>query len=154
MPELPEVETTGRRVLAPISWARPLARSLLDNPVYAGPSQRPSRNHLRFKQLFPWSDDQVFADGDSKGHGDYAPGMSGSFRIVAASSTPAKHDHYDFVFGKKALRSMIPRRFGALLWTTRPALDHPLIAPLGPEPLGSDFDATYLYPKPKAEKPR
>lgn len=75
-------------------------------------------------------------------------GMSGSLRITDASREPGKHDHYDLVTHGEAglcLRFHDPRRFGCLLRTTTDPAEHPLIVRLGPEPLGDDFQADYLY---------
>lgn len=73
-------------------------------------------------------------------------GMSGSLHVVAAATQPQKHDHLDIVLDNKTcLRLRDPRRFGAALWTARDPLSHPLLSRLGPEPLGEDFHAAYLY---------
>ncbi|MBV8464846.1 MAG: bifunctional DNA-formamidopyrimidine glycosylase/DNA-(apurinic or apyrimidinic site) lyase, partial [Burkholderiales bacterium] len=76
-------------------------------------------------------------------------GMSGSLRLVAADAEPDKHDHVDLLFkdGRmmRALRFRDPRRFGAVLWQPGEAFVHPLLANLGPEPLGDDFTAAYLH---------
>jgi formamidopyrimidine-DNA glycosylase len=73
-------------------------------------------------------------------------GMSGSLRICSVESLPRKHDHVDLVFDQgKCLRLHDPRRFGCLLWTEDPPEHHPLLAGLGPEPLGAGFDGAYLY---------
>jgi formamidopyrimidine-DNA glycosylase len=44
------------------------------------------------------------------------------------------------------LRFRDPRRFGSLLFSKKP-LEHPLLASLGPEPLGDAFDGDYLWRK-------
>jgi len=44
-----------------------------------------------------------------------------------------------------SMRSFDPRRFGALLYCEQDPLQHRLLRSLGPEPLGGDFDADYLY---------
>ncbi len=73
-------------------------------------------------------------------------GMSGSLRICRPAPAPETHDHVDIVFDDgRVLRYTDPRRFGLLLWTTRDPLAHPLLAPLGPEPLGEDFDGVHLH---------
>jgi formamidopyrimidine-DNA glycosylase len=73
-------------------------------------------------------------------------GMSGSLRLVPADTPPQKHDHLDFLFeGGQAVRFTDPRRFGAVLWTAAPPAEHPLLAHLGPEPLGPAFDGAYLW---------
>ncbi len=72
-------------------------------------------------------------------------GMSGSLRIVEAGAPAGIHDHIDIEFGSgKALRFRDPRRFGSLLWAQEPYA-HPLLARLGPEPLGDAFDGRYLH---------
>lgn len=75
-------------------------------------------------------------------------GMSGSLRILNASTPAKKHDHFDLVCGKKLLRLHDPRKFGAVIWTKHDPMQHPLLASLGPEPLDIRlFDANYLYAK-------
>jgi formamidopyrimidine-DNA glycosylase len=72
-------------------------------------------------------------------------GMSGSVFIVERGTPAGIHDHFDFELSSgKALRFRDPRRFGSLHVCAEP-LQHPLLAYLGPEPLGDDFDATYLW---------
>ena len=72
-------------------------------------------------------------------------GMSGSLRITDSSSVVQKHDHLDVVFTKNILRLRDPRRFGAVLWTSKNALSHKLLASLGPEPLHEEFTPQHLY---------
>jgi formamidopyrimidine-DNA glycosylase len=43
------------------------------------------------------------------------------------------------------LRFNDPRRFGAVLWTSAPAYEHPLLKDLGPEPLLPEFNGALLY---------
>jgi formamidopyrimidine-DNA glycosylase len=72
-------------------------------------------------------------------------GMSGSLRVLAPGTPAQKHDHFDLAFtNDRVLRLRDPRRFGAVLWTTAPAADHPLLSHLGPEPLGEEFNGAYL----------
>ncbi len=73
-------------------------------------------------------------------------GMSGSLRVVPSGTPPAAHDHVDFRFDSgRVLRFNDPRRFGSMHWLTVDPESHPLLAPLGPEPLSADFDGGYLY---------
>ena len=74
-------------------------------------------------------------------------GMSGSLRIISSKTPAMAHDHFDLVLGKKCLRLRDPRRFGAVLWTSKPVEQHELIKSLGPEPLSEDFDVDYLFEK-------
>jgi formamidopyrimidine-DNA glycosylase len=80
-------------------------------------------------------------------------GMSGSLRIADETLAPGKHDHIDLHFGKgKLLRYTDPRRFGAWLWSEQAIDQHPLLALLGPEPLGDDFNSDYLFKKSRGRK--
>ena len=73
-------------------------------------------------------------------------GMSGSLRIVSARRALHPHDRVALRFaGGKSLRLRDPRRFGAVLWTQGDPLAHPLLAPLGPEPLEEGFDGGLLH---------
>ncbi len=74
-------------------------------------------------------------------------GMSGSLRLLPAQTPPAKHDHVDIVFGNTCLRFNDPRRFGVMLWTTAPVMEHKLLSSLGEEPLTRAFNAKILYSK-------
>lgn len=145
MPELPEVETT-RRGLEPwlqrrrvhavvvreprLRWPVPpvLAREL--------PGQTLHGIERRAKYLLLTAD---------RGTVIVHLGMSGSLCVVTAETPPGKADHVDVVLDDGAcLRLRDPRRFGAVLWTADPTR-HALLAELGPEPLGADFDDDYLY---------
>jgi formamidopyrimidine-DNA glycosylase len=80
-------------------------------------------------------------------------GMSGSLRVMPAGSPRLLHDHYDLVLdSNQCLRFNDPRRFGSLLWCTGDPHEHALLAALGPEPLGDDFDADYLAARAKGRK--
>lgn len=146
MPELPEVETT-RRGIEPhvlgktvrgvvvrdrrLRWPVPeaLAREL--------PGLRIDAVTRRAKYLLLRT---------SRGHVLVHLGMSGSLRVVPASSQPAPHDHVDLVFDDGvALRLRDPRRFGCVLWLTDDPARSKLLCALGPEPLSDAFDGAALY---------
>lgn len=75
-------------------------------------------------------------------------GMSGRLSIVPSDREAGKHDHIDLQFSSgQILRYTDPRRFGAFLWLSEPALSHPLLSKLGIEPLDSAFDGRYLWQK-------
>jgi formamidopyrimidine-DNA glycosylase len=146
LPELPEVETTcrglqphltGRRIKAftvrdaRLRWPVPrdLARRI------AG--QRIRRLRRRGKYLILELE---------RGALIVHLGMSGALRIVPADSAPAKHDHLDWLIeGVGALRFTDPRRFGSVHFVLGDPEKHALLAPLGPEPLSSDFTAAGLH---------
>ena len=73
-------------------------------------------------------------------------GMSGALYLTSATAPLKKHDHILFTLRSgQVLRYHDPRRFGSMHWTTHPPLEHPLLASLGPEPLSTDFDGSYLH---------
>jgi formamidopyrimidine-DNA glycosylase len=79
-------------------------------------------------------------------------GMSGSVFIVDHGTPAGIHDHFDFKLASgKALRFRDPRRFGSLHVCAEP-LRHPLLAYLGPEPLGDDFAAPYLWSRARGRR--
>ena len=79
-------------------------------------------------------------------------GMTGSVFIVDQGTPAGVHDHFDIELDSgKALRFRDPRRFGSFLWSKAP-LRHPLLAKLGPEPLGEDFSGDYLWSASRGRK--
>ncbi|MGH8225815.1 MAG: bifunctional DNA-formamidopyrimidine glycosylase/DNA-(apurinic or apyrimidinic site) lyase [Gammaproteobacteria bacterium] len=146
MPELPEVET-ARRGLAPHLVGRRIAALLV--------------RERRLRQAVPRGLEAKLAQAEIIGLDRRAKylllhtergsvlahlGMSGSLRIVDAELPAGPHEHYDLVLANgRAVRYRDPRRFGLLLWGGARPERHPLLARLGPEPLGSDFDGTCLY---------
>lgn len=145
MPELPEVETTlrgirphvlGRRVEEVAVRAR---RLRLPVPELAPRLVGRALEGLRRRGKY-----LLFAAGE--GHLLIHLGMSGSLRILPAGAPPGPHDHLDWTLeGGLCLRFTDPRRFGLVQWLQGDPLAHPLLAGLGPEPLGEAFTADYLY---------
>jgi len=73
-------------------------------------------------------------------------GMTGTLRVFRKPPPPQRHDHVDLEFDTGVvLRYRDPRRFGAMLWSARPAGKHRLLSGLGPEPLAPEFNANYLH---------
>ncbi|MFY9328775.1 MAG: bifunctional DNA-formamidopyrimidine glycosylase/DNA-(apurinic or apyrimidinic site) lyase [Georgfuchsia sp.] len=145
MPELPEVEITRRSLLPDFTGAI----------VSAVTSRTESLRYPLSRRLDKMMHGQVLRE--IRRRGKYLLfqfdtgvlllhlGMSGRLRVVDKSCAPQKHDHVDIAFGDKILRLRDPRRFGALLWIEDDPALHPLIAPLGIEPLDTDFTPEWLY---------
>jgi formamidopyrimidine-DNA glycosylase len=118
VPELPEVETTRRGLLA-VALGRRIARILVRNralrwPVTAGLERAAAGERIeaidrRAKYL-------LLACGRA-GRILVHLGMSGRLWVVPAAEPAGRHDHVDIVLDDGiALRLRDPRRFGAVLW--------------------------------------
>jgi formamidopyrimidine-DNA glycosylase len=152
MPELPEVETT-RRGLAPHLEGKRiggvvLRRADLRWPIPAEigselPGQRINAVRRRAKYLL--------LDTDA-GSALLHLGMTGSLRVLPASTPVTLHDHVDLQLSSgRVMRFNDPRRFGSLLW--QPAgQTHELLQGLGPEPLSGEFDGDYLFDRSRGRK--
>lgn len=80
-------------------------------------------------------------------------GMSGSLRIITDAAPPQKHDHIDLEFGSgMILRFRDPRKFGSVHWTKADPAAHALLAGLGPEPFGDEFNNEYLHEKSRGRR--
>lgn len=152
MPELPEVETTRRGILPHVCGRSvtgvEVREPRLRWPVTAGLAEaitgaRVSDVQRRGKYLLV-----RIGEGCLMIH----LGMSGSLRILPASSSPGKHDHLDISFGERLLRFTDPRRFGSVLWLDDWPPQHPLLDSLGPEPLSDDFTGDYFYGRSRGRK--
>lgn len=146
MPELPEVETTRRSLLAlegAVVHDVVVRQTSLRLPVPGDLGSRlrgqPLRAiHRRAKYLlFDFPDETLLVH----------LGMSGSLRLARADAPLRKHDHLDLVFGpgQPVLRYHDPRRFGLVVWAGAQSDQHPLLAGLGVEPLGETFSPAWLY---------
>ena len=146
MPELPEVETTRRGILDGLG-ARRVGALVVRERRLRWPVPDALEGHLRGKLLLDIERRGKyllfrFDDGTLLVH----LGMSGSLRFAPADSAPRRHDHVDLLMADgRTLRYHDPRRFGAWLWIEGEAGRHELLRRLGPEPLGEQFDGTYLY---------
>jgi formamidopyrimidine-DNA glycosylase len=145
MPELPEVETTRRGIAPHVEGRRVVAATLrrpdLRWPIPAAirdelPGQRIAAVRRRAKYLL--------LDAES-GSAILHLGMSGSLRVLPATTPAQTHDHVDLALDSgRILRLTDPRRFGALLWQAQ-GETHELLRDLGPEPLSGAFDGAYLF---------
>ena len=155
MPELPEVETV-RRGLAPVMEGHVIAQADVNRPDLRWPfppdmaarlsGQRVERLRRRSKYILC-----------DLGSGETLLihlGMSGRMlisgdplgRFVHDHPAPEKHDHVVLHMASGARVTFNdPRRFGAMdLMPTDDAEAHPLLAAIGPEPLGNDFHEQHL----------
>lgn len=155
MPELPEVETV-RRGLEPamagqVIGAVRLGRPDLRRPLPERMAERlAGRRVVRLRRRAKY----ILVDLDSGESLLIHLGMSG--RMTISGAVPGsfhhdllplvKHDHVVFEMATGArIAFNDARRFGAMdLVATEAAEAHPLLARLGPEPLGNGFDGPYL----------
>ncbi|MBV7395362.1 bifunctional DNA-formamidopyrimidine glycosylase/DNA-(apurinic or apyrimidinic site) lyase [Mameliella sediminis] len=155
MPELPEVETV-RRGLAPVMEGQVIAQARVNRPDlrWPFPDGMAARltgatvEHLRRRSKY------ILADLSTGETLLIHLGMSGRMlvsgdplgRFVHDHPAPEKHDHVILDMGQGArITFNDPRRFGAMdLMPTATAEAHPLLAVLGPEPLGNAFDESYF----------
>jgi len=155
MPELPEVETV-RRGLAPVLEGRTIRNAAIRRPDLRWPLPDRMAQRLtgaRVERLRRRSK-YILADLSTGETLLIHLGMSGRMLVSGvlqgdfhhALPTPEKHDHV--VIDTDAPARIVfndARRFGMMdLVATDRADRHPLLAGLGPEPLGNDFDGPYL----------
>ncbi len=150
MPELPEVETIKRGIANSLEGE--IIKSVLvrnkqlrwpvpDLLTTILPKQSIINIHRRGKYLLCEC---------TKGYILIHLGMSGNLQVLPSKTELKKHDHVDIIFTNGlCLRYNDPRRFGCILWTEAPILEHKLLAKLGPEPLEKDFTGKYLYDRAK-----
>ena len=152
MPELPEVETS-RRGIEPWIVERTIEGVTVRDRRLRWPVPRGIESRLRggtirsvgrrAKYLLINTD-----DGTAIVH----LGMTGSVFIVDRDTPAGIHDHFDIELDSgKVLRFRDPRRFGSFFWSRTP-FEHPLLARLGPEPLGDEFDGGYLWKQSRGRK--
>ena len=146
MPELPEVETTGRGI-APHIVGKKIAEVVVRHRQLRWAISPDFEVSLRGEHIESVTRRAKYLliktlSGTLIAH----LGMSGNLRIVDATAPVKKHDHVDIVFDKQTvLRFNDQRRFGALIWTTSDAMSHALLSHLGVEPLSSAFTGEYLF---------
>lgn len=144
MPELPEVETT-RRGIEPWLLHHTIERIVVRQPRLRWPVADTLQRLAGQPVLHLSRRAKYILVETAAGTAIWHLGMSGSLRLVDAGTEPGKHDHIDWVMSHgKILRYHDPRRFGALLYVA-PGDSSPHLTHLGPEPLGPEFTAEYLY---------
>ncbi len=155
MPELPEVETTGRGI-RPYVENNEISHAIIRNYSLRLPVNKDLTTILSGKMIATVKRRGKYLlfncnDGTLIIH----LGMSGRLQIIAKAKTQdiGKHDHVDIVLKSgDTLRYTDPRRFGIVLWAQNPWQAHRLLAHLGPEPLTNKFNADYLLQHSKKRK--
>jgi len=164
VPELPEVETV-RRGLEPAMVGKKIRHADIRRPDLRWPFPENMSERLigatvlRLRRRSKY----ILCDLDTSETLLIHLGMSGRITILPRSNAktdmlgnfhhlhpaPAKHDHVvlDMADGTR-ISFNDARRFGAMdLITTNELDNHKLIAHLGPEPLGNEFNGLYLFKK-------
>ncbi len=155
MPELPEVETV-RRGLLPVMEGRVILQADVNRPDLRWPLPAEMSARLTGQRVLALRrrSKYILADLSSGTSLLIHLGMSGRMLVSGGvlgqfhQDHPAqqKHDHVVLhMEGGARVTFNDARRFGAMdLMATADAEAHPLLASLGPEPLGNSFDETYL----------
>jgi formamidopyrimidine-DNA glycosylase len=159
MPELPEVETV-RRGLQPVMEGATVERleARRGNLRWPLPERFAERMQGRKIARLARRAKYLLAELDRGETLIMHLGMSGSFRVLLGNqesspgeflyprSSASNHDHVVFHMQPRATVTFNdPRRFGYMKLIARDALTRdPMIALLGPEPLGNAFDGTML----------
>lgn len=146
MPELPEVETT-RRGIEPALLERRVIELAVHEPRLRWPVAPGIAADVAGQPITGVRRRAKYLLIDlSRGSLLLHLGMSGSLRILPASTTRLAHDHLDLLLDSgNTLRFNDPRRFGSLHYTTLDPALHPLLRGLAPEPLDAGFTADYLF---------
>jgi formamidopyrimidine-DNA glycosylase len=159
MPELPEVETV-RRGLAPAMEGARFAKVEVRRPDLRWPLPRKFAQRLHGQTVTGLGRRAKYLLADLSS-GDVLLmhlGMSGSFHVFEKADDKKlgtyhhergrhlAHDHVVFHMSSGSIVTFNdPRRFGSMKLVPRAKLDEePLLARLGPEPLGNAFDAAML----------
>jgi len=140
MPELPEVETTLQGILTHVINS-PVVQVNVRNPNLRWPIPDDLTEQLIRQSITQIKRRAKYLLLSTKnGTLIIHLGMSGSLRITTPQTSYDKHDHFELIFNNgNALRLKDPRRFGAVLWTSKEIEEHPLLNHLGPEPLSDDL---------------
>lgn len=159
MPELPEVETV-RRGLSPAMEGKVIDRAEIRREGLRWPFPPDLAQRLTGARVLGLRrrSKYILADLDTGESALIHLGMSGRMTVSGLQAAyvpgrfhhdhpaPEKHDHVVLhMAGGARVTFNDPRRFGALdLLNTALADSHPLLASLGPEPLGNQFHADHL----------
>ncbi len=153
MPELPEVETTRRGIAQAVTGQR-IASVEVREPRLRWRLPDDFATHLALQKVCEVRRRAKYLLLDlDRGTLIVHLGMSGSLRVLPASTPLLKHDHVDLVLESgDCLRFNDPRRFGSMHYTNEDPARHVLLRKLAPEPLDDAFDADYLIAKARGRK--
>jgi formamidopyrimidine-DNA glycosylase len=147
MPELPEVETIRRGLALRIS-GRQIVRADLRRPDLRRPFPPMLATRLEGAHIGGLSrrGKYILVELDETGILLLHLGMSGRITAGGSDSPVEKHDHVILTLDDgTVVRFNDPRRFGLIDYLPRgKEAEHPLLAGMGPEPLGPGFDGAYL----------
>ena len=145
MPELPEVEVTRRSFRDAIVGAR-VQSVRMGKPLRWPLGVEPQALAGRVVQEVRRRGKYLLVDLDA-GMLLLHLGMSGSLRFAPEQGAAGVHDHFDMQTDQGMLRLHDPRRFGAVVWSAGVSADpaRKLLARLGMEPLGEQFDAAAFH---------
>jgi formamidopyrimidine-DNA glycosylase len=163
MPELPEVETV-RRGLQPVMEGVVIAQACVNRPDLRWPLPDRMADRLTGQRVLALRRRSKYLLADLSGGETLLIhlGMSGRMLVSGAMlgqfhhdhPAPQKHDHVVLhMEGGARITFNDARRFGAMdLMPTEAAATHPLLASLGPEPFGNDFNEPYLAARLKGRR--
>lgn len=152
MPELPEVEVC-RQGISPHIINQTVTQVIVRNAQLRWPIPNSVQKMVNHKVETVERRSKYLLIKCSQGTLVVHLGMSGTIRVIEASTPVAKHDHFDLVLASgKVLRLNDPRRFGAVLWFDKHIDEQGLLAKLGPEPFSDEFTSGYLYEKSRNRK--
>jgi formamidopyrimidine-DNA glycosylase len=147
MPELPEVETV-RRGLALKMTGRRILKAELRRPDLRRPFPPALAQRLDGARIGALGrrGKYILIELDADGLLILHLGMSGRVTAGTAALPDARHDHVVLALDDgTVIRFNDPRRFGLVDYVKRgEEARHPLLAGLGPEPLGREFTGVYL----------
>jgi formamidopyrimidine-DNA glycosylase len=147
MPELPEVETVRRGLALRLS-GRHIVRAELRRPDLRRPFPPGLTKRLEGARIGELSrrGKYILIELDDDGLLLLHLGMSGRITAGGNNAPDEKHDHVVISLDDgTVVRFNDARRFGSLDYLRRGTENaHPLLAGMGPEPLGPAFDGAYL----------
>lgn len=146
MPELPEVETT-RAGLEPLIGGQHVKEVVIRDGRLRWPVDPAIATHMAGQPIVTVRRRAKYLLWDTPvGTCMVHLGMSGSLRVVDAKAELLAHDHIIWRLGNgREVRLRDPRRFGSVHWIAGAVDEHALVRNLGPEPLGNQFDAGWLF---------